>query len=410
MPDFDKDRCRARNRIAARRDAAEAVPVTFVDVDADLEVELASKGKLPKTDGEAMERINALLPSGAPALTRDQVHIHYVEAANDNFVGDRYLFLDPTTLRNIARDADLGVAFMNSHRTGGLSADAEQPFGKTFAGRYEEYKGVGGEMRKRALVGFYMLASVKPNGDSGPSTDDLHASIEGGTLGDVSVGLHGGSPVCDVCGNEMSTGWDDTACPHVPGTTYSMSDPEQNAQKKRGVPGGKCSYSLVEARMGELSGVYDGAVPGAGFRFAPLFNGSIPGAGYRKALAFAKLGRLDGADLSACRSAYTTLLARGEFETSPNSLTHVSLDLDTGRAPASFEEQLDQALVAVAGCIERADGYRNISAGRLAQADTLHAQLGEVLKRHRRPDEMRALSIRALRLRAAGLSLPIGSS
>jgi len=44
-----------------------------------------------------------------------------------------------------------------------------------------------------------------------------------------------------------------------------MSTAEIKAQKVRGVPNGEASYSLRDAICGEVSAVYDGAVPGAGY-------------------------------------------------------------------------------------------------------------------------------------------------
>lgn len=305
VPGLNADRCAARNRLACRRDAVNAAPVYLFKAGEARERlifagALRSEGTMPDDDSEALARINALRPSDAEPLTLDQVYLHYAEAANDNFVADRYLFLDESTLRNIARDAAAGTAFMNSHRTGGMSHPTELPFGKTFAGRFEEYRRDDGSVGCRALVGIYLLRGVRPNGDSGPSTDDLSAMIDGGTVFDVSVGLYGGEPLCDVCGNEIDEyGWGEgEECPHIPGTTYGMSSEQRAAQVARGVPDGCASYSLCNSRMGEVSAVYDGAVPGAGFR---------------KALAYQKLGRLDDAARTQARHAYRTLGALRDF-------------------------------------------------------------------------------------------------
>ena len=302
---FNQDKCQQRNHLAARRDGVNAAPMRFLKR-AEMEKFLAQSphnrggaGKLPASDAEALSIINAKL---AKPLTLEQIHIHYIEAANTNFVGDRYLFLDPSTLKNIATDAQAGFAFMNSHRTGGLSHQSELPFGRTFCGRFENYTdepegdAQPGETRQRTVVGFYMLAGVKPNGDSGPSTDDLSAMIDAMTVFDVSVGLYGGDAICDVCGEDLNAydsveGW---LCPHVPGSTYKMTAEQVEAQKARGVGDGAASYSLCDSHCGEVSAVYDGAVPGAGFR---------------KALSFAKDGGLSEDALVQLQHAYEALLA-----------------------------------------------------------------------------------------------------
>jgi hypothetical protein len=313
MTEFDRQKCQQRNRIAARRDGVEATPLQVFSAAPVVEQSRLryAHGTLPATMEQALERINTTLPDGGTPLTADDVYIHYFEAANSNFVGDRYMFMDGSTLRNIAQDATAGVAFMNSHRDGGLSHPADLPMGRTFAGRYEELS----DGSKRALGGFYMLRGIQPNGQSGPSTDDLHRMIGGGTAFDVSVGLYSGDKICDVCGRDMEAdGWrvadeDEEAntgssttqtarCPHVPGTQRGMKRNEVDAQTARGVKEGRASYSLVGAHLGEVSAVYDGAVPGAGFR---------------KTLALARRHQLSRADLLQARQAYARLLGKDDL-------------------------------------------------------------------------------------------------
>lgn len=301
MAEFDRDKCQQRNRLAARRDGAEGMPMrllaqspadaatVFARPDTDL---LYAQGTLPSSETDALARINALLPADAAPLTADDVYLHYLEAANDNFIADRYMFMTDRTLRNIAHDANAGVAFMNSHRDGGLSHPAELPMGKTFAGRYEQTT----DGRKRALVGFYMLRGVYPNGQGAPSTDDLHRTIVGGTTADASVGLYGGDKVCDVCGNDVN---DYKLCTHSPGTHTNMTPDQRKAQDARGVTKGRASYSLDAAHMGEVSAVYDGAVPGAGFT---------------KTLALARRHQLSRADLLAASQVYARLLRKGDLQ------------------------------------------------------------------------------------------------
>lgn len=294
--DFNKEKCQQRNRVAALRYGIDTASVKFLSgVSEGAPVEYRNYGgKLPETSAEALAMINAMLPEGAEPLTAADVYIHYVEAANNSFIADRYAFLGRDTLRNIARDGAAGAAFMNSHRTGGLSTDAEFPFGKTFAGQYQEGRDAQNSPVQRTLLAFYMLRGIKPNGDSAPSTDDLDRKIRGGTLFDVSVGLYGGTRLCDVCGNDLTDG---DECPHIPGTLYAMDAEEIAQQKARGVPDGCATYTIKEASLGEVSGVFDGAVRGAGFR---------------KALSLS--ARLKGQDLKLAREVYAGLLPQHEGE------------------------------------------------------------------------------------------------
>lgn len=304
MANFDGDRCRRRARIAAVRDGVDATHVRFFRGDSADWIPgkrhahaIPHAGAMPTNPESALRLINASLATVSDGeLGLDDVYIHYMEAANSRFIGDRFMFLDASTLRNIANAAGSGFAFMNSHRTGGLSAPSELPFGRTFAGRYDEPGERAGAMFGRAVVGLYMLRGVHPNGAAGPSTDDLHRSIEAGTLSDVSMGLVGGLRICDVCGEDLAEHDPESGefrCPHAPGTHRELGPEHVQAQIARGVRGGKASYTLVDAMPQEVSAVYKGAVPGAGFR---------------KALALSTAGALNDIESGEARESYAELL------------------------------------------------------------------------------------------------------
>jgi len=374
---FDRNRCALRNRVAARRDGCEATPVRFMRLDEIAETTLAAMPKLPKTPADIMDRIRACQPEGADELQQGSVYALFMEAANDTFIPDRFMFLTPGTLQNVAKDGETGVAFMNSHRTGGMSHPTELPFGRTFAGQFMD-TGTGDERNCRAMLGAYMLAGAYPNGTGGPSTDDLFSMIQAGTLFDVSVGLYGGQAICDICGLEPGDGWTDTECVHCPGTTWGMTPAEVKAQAKRGVTDGCASYSLDGARLGEVSAVYDGAVPGAGFR---------------KAIALSRNGKLDELALTQAAHAYRRLARQNDFGGEPQGLP--------------FEEQALSALGAVEACIDRAEAIaalREAKKGNLSSAtrDRLNELSDRLARLHNatRPDgeRLRILRMQQLRL------------
>lgn len=324
--------CEKRNRIVARKEAVEGVPVRLLagskeDFRAAIDgYQSEVVGELPETLEKALSLINAKLPEGATELTADDVYVHYLEAANSNFIGDRYMFLGESTLRNIASDAEKGFAFMNSHRTGSLSQPSELPFGKTFAGQFQMGTDADGKPQKRAIVAFYMLRSVKPNGESGPTTDDLHKMIVGGQVEDVSVGLSGGDAICDVCAVNVR----ETSCPHAPGTHRAMTDAEIEAQTKREVPGGKCSYTLNDARCGEVSAV---------------FNGAVPGAGIKKVMSLRQKGKLNHREWKEARSCFGSLLT-GDISMDTDLFDEVAEAVESGVSSALGKHA--EALVASA--------------------------------------------------------------
>lgn len=309
---LNREKCLKRSRVAARRDGVNGARMKFLREVPKAETCAKAIGTLPRSMNEAMKLINA---NTKEPLKQEDVYIHYAEAANDNFLDDRYMFMHETTLRNIAKAASAGIAFMNSHATGGLSSPAELPYGRTFAGRYEEVIQSDGSVRRRALFGFYMLRGVQPNGANGPSTDDLDAAIKGGTLFDVSVGLYGGQAVCDVCGEDL-----ESECGHIPGTTHGMEDGEIEAQIARGVPEGRASYTYVGGKCHEVSAVYEGAVPGAGFT---------------KALQ--NLRRLTDEERAELAESFRSLITG--LKTYGDAMTHEDLE---GKPPIEEEEEEDE--------------------------------------------------------------------
>lgn len=264
IPKIDSKKCAQRNRITARKGEVEAFPIRFRSAGDSRQMADATEraGYLPATMHEALAMIRGLQPEGATPLEENDVFVHVIEAANTNFIGDRYMFLGESTLRNIAAAGPAGVSFMNSHRTGDLSTPSELPFGQSFAGQFEA-SGEGESRTAHALLGVFLRRGIRPNGANGPSTDDLHAMIEAGALRDVSVGLYGGEKACDVCGNDYMDG---EQCSHFAGTTRNMTEDQKELQAARGIPQGRASYTLNNATLGEVSAVFDGAVPSAGVR------------------------------------------------------------------------------------------------------------------------------------------------
>lgn len=150
--------------------------------------------------------------------------------------------MDPaTTLPNFRDDAKAGVSFLDSHNSHKLG------MGHTFDSILED---TGEVTRVRADI--YTIPGLRFGGQySFASTDDFIQAAKAGIVRDVSVGFYGGREVCDMCGELVWT-WD---CPHFPGVEYDVGE--------RGEQTVLATYTIFDARLAEVSAVYDGATPGA---------------------------------------------------------------------------------------------------------------------------------------------------
>jgi hypothetical protein len=232
-------------------------PATFMELP-------AGATNLTLTPEASLKKINAS-PYVKKALSDGEVWLHPVEAASSRYIPDRSAFLSIKTLQNMAADAERGLAILTRHATGGfLGVGAnENPYGRSYAGHFD----ARGDLA-RTIVQFYMLRDYRPNGSAAPSTDDLNRGLLGGTLFDVSASLTKGGGLCkltcDVCSSQIYT----DRCKHIPGTTIGMTDDEIALQTKRGIPEGQATFTMDDWHTGEISIVYNGAIPSAGTAFA----------------------------------------------------------------------------------------------------------------------------------------------
>ncbi len=158
-----------------------------------------------------------------------------------NQVDAYFTRMAPSSLRNYAQDAEAGVSFQNSHRTDELG------FGRSLSGLYVE----SGEDMVEVLASFYTVRGLILNG---VNTDHLVVGMLSGIVKDVSIGFYGGEFRCSLCGRDMWRDWD---CWHIPGIKYPKRD-EKGEQT-----GEDLAIAWVEnARLAEVSAVYEGASPG----------------------------------------------------------------------------------------------------------------------------------------------------
>lgn len=164
-------------------------------------------------------------------LTQHPPFFWRAEISSDR-IDSHFTHMAESTLRNFAADAQEGVAFLKGHDWRAL------PIGHSLSGSFEDVAGF-----KRVVADFYTVAGL-------PETDDLILRMRSGILRDVSVGFHGGQANCDLCGREF---WD---CPHMPGLKYEVKEGDVVREKL-------ATFTIEDARLSEVSGVFDGSTPGA---------------------------------------------------------------------------------------------------------------------------------------------------
>lgn len=167
---------------------------------------------------------------------------------SNNMLDTYYTKMSLSSLKNYADDANKGVALMNSHRRN------ELPMGYSLRGTFEMTDGT--EETARVIADFYTVRGLNL---TGLSTDEFIKGIQSGIIRDVSIGFKGGDFICSICAEDM---WS-YRCPHIPGVTYEIvdnpdADPESQTTREE-----MCFAWIEDARLSEVSPVFDGATPNA---------------------------------------------------------------------------------------------------------------------------------------------------
>lgn len=186
------------------------------------------------------EELAAFLPDD---LTAESPFLFPAMVSN-SILDAYYTHMSEQTLRNFAAEMGVGVAFLDSHRTGRL------PVGYSYNGEFINYRPAQGGEAFGAMGLFYVTRSISLGADhSYSTTNDYIRAIETRVVRDVSVGFHGGKWGCDLCGEDYWAG----RCPHVAGMEYEIA-----AEGLR-----LATVEIDDAHLSEVSAVYDGATPGA---------------------------------------------------------------------------------------------------------------------------------------------------
>lgn len=152
-----------------------------------------------------------------------------------------YTRMHASSLRNYAVDAAAGVSFCDSHITRQLG------LGASLTGRTE-----GEEPTLEFHSEIFTIGGA-------PELDGFLLRYRAGIARDVSIGFHDAFYRCSICQNDL---YDWRKCPHIPGVEYTVEqeDADGNVISSRQ----EVAFAWVEdARLSEISAVYDGATPGA---------------------------------------------------------------------------------------------------------------------------------------------------
>lgn len=143
-----------------------------------------------------------------------------------------------TSLENYAKEAAAGVPYLRSHNTRG------DPVGHTLTGTLEG---------KAVRADVYIMS----DSESLPYI----IKIRGAVVQDQSIGFSGGQWLCTICNRDMQEWWTADGCQHFLGMMYAPTDKKGNVKADK--PEVMARAVIEGAHLGETSGVYAGATPGA---------------------------------------------------------------------------------------------------------------------------------------------------
>lgn len=155
------------------------------------------------------------------------------------------------SLTNYAQDANEGVAFLDSH-------SSHNRIGYSLSGTLQEV-GDPAPDYPRVTADFYTVRGLQLGA---LDTDNFIKGLQFGLIRDVSIGFKEGEGfqyTCSICGESLWS-WD---CMHIPGVEYEISDNPEEDPTDQGVRQEICFSWVQNARLSEVSAVYDGATPDA---------------------------------------------------------------------------------------------------------------------------------------------------
>jgi len=173
----------------------------------------------------------------------DDHYYRVLAEISNNSVDSDYHIMAENTLRNFAKDADVGVQVKDGH-------SYNHGFGVTFDGEY-----ISKEKDIKVLSGLRISRGYELGVRSSYRTSDVFIKAIGdGVISDVSIGAYGGKLICNICKDDM---FGSNGCYHWPGRTYELIDSKDNVSRV------VCTATYDGGSLREVSLVDKGACPGA---------------------------------------------------------------------------------------------------------------------------------------------------
>jgi len=180
---------------------------------------------------EEMMLINAQAKSPGKA---DEFYVFDAKPANNFMLTVYKYYLSASSLHNFKADLDRERLRL------GTSHKRDLNLGRWLPGKLVSVQTPEGARKGRSYqlqAPFYMPKAMTIGQYN---TDELAKGIETGILTDISIEWYGGTPVCDVCGDDVRT------CEHIPGQLYD---------------GVMATFTIENAHLGACDLVDDGGLP-----------------------------------------------------------------------------------------------------------------------------------------------------
>jgi hypothetical protein len=207
------------------------------------------------SDAELLKLIEKKAPD--PTIFTEKTPFAWQAEASSGRLDSYFTRMDDRSLRNYAKDADAGVMFLDSHDKRQLG------FGQSVRGVFTAADGKIDEKQpsdkdvSTVLIDFYTIPGIQLGR---ASSDSFIDGVRSGVIHDVSICFIPEAFECNLCRNDPFDWWS-MECMHVPGAYYDSTGKNVVTSKSQGAI--QAFAWVRNARLSEVSAVYDGATPGA---------------------------------------------------------------------------------------------------------------------------------------------------